>query len=172
MKITIDGKEPVVAASAYLTPGAFVIGQVEIGEKSSVWFNTVIRGDVDAISIGSETNIQDNCTIHADEGFPVRIGDRVTVGHNSVLHGCKIGSGAVIGMQSVLLNGCSVGEDAVIGAGSLVTSGTEIPPGTLALGRPAKVVKELTPEQIASGQELYKIYRDRSLVYQRDLPSK
>ncbi len=170
MIYTIEGKKPVRASSAYIAPGAFVIGEVEIGEKSSVWFNTVIRGDEEAISIGEETNIQDNSTVHGDKGFPVEIGDRVTVGHNCVLHGSKIGSGAVIGMHSTLLNGCRIGENAVVGAGSLVTSGKEIPPGHLAVGRPAKVVRKLTAEEIAAGQKLYKIYKDRCRLYRLEIP--
>jgi len=168
---TIDGRKPQAASSVYIAPGSFVIGQVKIGEHSSVWFNTVIRGDTENIYIGEETNIQDNCTVHADPGFPVQVGNRVTVGHNCVLHGCKIGQGAVIGMNSVLLDGCVIGENAVVGAGSVVTSGTEIPPGMLAVGSPAKAIRELAPEKIARGQELYKIYRDRSQIYRRDVPS-
>ncbi len=170
MIYTIEGKKPVRASSAYIAPGAFVIGEVEIGAQSSVWFNTVIRGDEEAISIGEETNIQDNSTVHADKGFPVEIGDRVTVGHNCVLHGSTIGSGAVIGMHSTLLNGCRIGENAVIGAGSLVTSGKEIPPGHLAVGRPVKVVRKLTPEEIADAQQGYAIYRERAALYRREVP--
>ena len=171
MIYTIEGKKPARASSAYIAPGAFVIGEVEVGEQSSVWFNTVIRGDEEAISIGEETNIQDNSTVHADKGFPVEIGDRVTVGHNCVLHGSKIGSGAVIGMHSTLLNGCRIGENAVIGAGSLVTSGKEIPPGHLAVGRPVKVVRKLTAEEIAAGQQGYVIYRERAVLYRQEVPA-
>lgn len=171
MLYALPGKTPRIAPSAYIAPGAFVIGAVEIGENSSVWFNSVLRGDEEAIFIGKETNIQDNCTLHGDEGIPVRIGDRVTVGHNAVLHGCLVGSGAVVGMQSTLLNGSQVGEDSIIGAGSVVMPGTVIPPRSLALGNPARVVRELTPEEIEKAHQLYLIYVDRSRVYRMELSS-
>ncbi len=160
-------KDPVLDPSVFVAPGAFIIGEVEIGADSSIWFNTVLRGDADAISIGWETNIQDNCTIHADEGFPVKIGDRVTVGHNTVLHGCAVGDGAVIGMHSTLLNGCEIGGDSIVGAGAVVTPGTRVPSRSLVLGAPAKVARELKPEEIEGSRAFYRIYKKRAAEYRQ-----
>lgn len=169
MLYSIKGKIPNVADSVFIAPGAFVIAGVTIEEYASVWFNSVIRGDVDDVHIGNSTNIQDNCTVHPDKSCPVYIGDRVTIGHNCVIHGCTIGNGAMIGMQCTLLNRCHIGEDAIIGAGSLVTSGIEIPPRSLAMGSPARVIRELKPEEIEKAQRLYKIYRERSQLYREQI---
>jgi carbonic anhydrase/acetyltransferase-like protein (isoleucine patch superfamily) len=132
--------------------GSHIVGNVSFGNDCSVWYNAVIRGDEEPITIGNRTNIQDNCTLHVDKGFPMEIGSDVTVGHGSILHGCIIGDNTLIGMGSVILGGAVVGEDCIIGAGSLVTQGTVIPDGMLALGTPAKVVRPLTEEEKKSNQ--------------------
>lgn len=139
MIIPFKGIIPKVPASVFVAPGAMIIGDVEIGEKSSVWFNTVIRGDVHFIRIGSGTNIQDLSMLHVTRrDHPLRVGDHVTVGHRVVLHGCTIGNLCLIGMGSVIMDGAVVEDGSFIGAGSLVSEGTVIPSGMLAFGHPAK----------------------------------
>ncbi|MCR4907832.1 MAG: gamma carbonic anhydrase family protein [Lachnospiraceae bacterium] len=128
--------------------GSRIIGAVSFGKECSVWYNAVIRGDDEPIRIGTRTNIQDNCVLHVDTGFPMEIGSDVTVGHGSILHGCIIGDNSLIGMGSILLNGARVGKNCIIGAGSLVTQGKEIPDGMLAYGNPVKVVRPLSDEEI------------------------
>jgi carbonic anhydrase/acetyltransferase-like protein (isoleucine patch superfamily) len=125
--------------TAFVAPGAVLIGEVTVGRRASVWFNTVVRGDVDAIEIGEASNVQDNSTLHVDAGQPVRIGARVTVGHRAIVHGCVIEDDCLIGMGSVLLSGCRIGAGSYLGASSLVLEGMQIPPGSVALGSPARV---------------------------------
>lgn len=142
------GKTPQVGEDAFVAHSADVIGDVAIGARSSIWYGAVVRGDVESIRIGSDTSIQDNTVIHVDSsGFGTVVGDRVTVGHSVVLHGCRIGDDALIGIGSIVLNGAEVGAGAMIGAGSLVTPGTKIPPGMLALGSPARVKRPVTDEE-------------------------
>jgi len=147
------GKWPKVSPKAMIHPTAYVIGDVEIGEYSSLWHYVVVRGDNDYIRIGKETNVQENSTIHTDPGFPVEIGDRVTIGHNAVIHGAKIGSNVIIGMGAIVLNGAKIGSYSIIGAGAVVTQGTEIPEGSLALGVPARVVRRLNESDIKMIEE-------------------
>jgi carbonic anhydrase/acetyltransferase-like protein (isoleucine patch superfamily) len=142
-----QGHRPTVRASAYVDPAAVVIGRVEIGERSSIWPHVTIRGDINTIHIGAETSIQDNTVCHVDHGFTLHIGNRVTVGHSVVLHGCTVEDDALIGIGAIVLNGAKVGKGAVVAAGALVTEGTEIPAGMLAMGSPAKVRREVTPEE-------------------------
>ena len=153
------GRTPQVDEAAFVAPSAVVIGDVAIGARSSIWYGAVLRGDVESIRIGSETNIQDNTVMHVDSsGFSTVVGDRVTVGHSVVLHGCRIGDNALIGIGSIVLNGAEVGEGAMVGAGSLVTPGTKIPPGMLAHGSPARVNRPLTDEEkrhVQAGVENY-----------------
>jgi carbonic anhydrase/acetyltransferase-like protein (isoleucine patch superfamily) len=147
-----------LAPTAFVAPGAVVLGEVTIGHRASVWFNTVVRGDVDTIEVGEASNLQDNSTVHVDEGSPCRIGARVTVGHRSIVHGCVIEDDCLIGMGSVLLSGCRIGTGSYIGAASLVLEGTRIPPGSVALGSPARVVGEVGErhrEGIQHGSETY-----------------
>ncbi|MCQ4344379.1 MAG: gamma carbonic anhydrase family protein [Sulfolobales archaeon] len=147
------GKWPKVSPKAMIHPTAYVIGDVEIGEYSSIWHYVVVRGDNDYIRIGKETNVQENSTIHTDPGFPVEIGDRVTIGHNAVIHGAKISSNVIIGMGAIVLNGAKIGSYSIIGAGAVVTQGTEIPEGSLALGVPARVVRRLNENDIKMIEE-------------------
>ncbi|MFU8795018.1 MAG: gamma carbonic anhydrase family protein [Dethiobacteria bacterium] len=151
-------KCPVLGEEVFIAPGAYVIGNVSIGSRSSVWFNAVLRGDMDGIKIGEETNLQDNATVHVDKNVPTIIGSRVTVGHNVVLHGCTVEDGVLIGMGSVLLNGVVIGSDSLIAAGSLITPGTIIPPRSLVMGSPGKVIRDLDDDQIPIADAMYKRY--------------
>ena len=138
-----SSKQPKIDPSAFLAAGALVMGDVQIGADSSVWYHAVVRGDADAIRIGSSTNIQDLSMIHADPGFPCVVGDRVTVGHRAILHGCRVEDDCLIGMGAVLLNGARVGAGSIVGAGALVLENQEIPPGSLVVGSPARVLRPL-----------------------------
>ncbi|QSS98718.1 gamma carbonic anhydrase family protein [Pontibacillus sp. ALD_SL1] len=137
---------PKVDRSVFVAPGAHIIGDVEIEEESSIWFNAVLRGDEAPIRIGKRTSIQDNSTCHLYEGSPLTVGDEVTVGHNVVLHGCTIGYRSIVGMGSTILDGAEIGEECIIGANSLVPPGKTYPPRSLIIGSPAKVVRELNEE--------------------------
>ncbi|MES2978147.1 MAG: gamma carbonic anhydrase family protein [Pseudomonadota bacterium] len=141
---------PEIHPTAWVADNAQVLGRVQLAEDANVWFGVVIRGDTDDISVGRGSNIQDNSVLHADDGKPLVIGEDVTVGHQVMLHGCTIGDGSLIGIQAVVLNGAKIGKHCLVGAGSLVTEGKEFPDGSMILGSPAKVVRQLTPEQIAS----------------------
>jgi len=139
---------PRIAASAYIDSSAQIIGDVTIGERSSVWPNVSIRGDVNYIRVGDETSIQDNCVLHVDHDvYPCLIGNRVTVGHSAVLHGCQVDENALIGIGAIVLNGAKIGAGAVIAAGALVPEGMEVPPETLVMGAPAKVRRSVTAEE-------------------------
>jgi len=144
----LDGTQPRVADSAWVADSAQVMGNVVLGEDSSVWFGTVIRGDTEAITVGRGSNIQDASVLHADIGKPLTIGDNVTVGHQVMLHGCTIGDESLIGIGAIVLNGAKIGRHCLVGAGALVTEGKEFPDGSMIIGSPAKVVRQLTPEQI------------------------
>ena len=148
--------------TAFIAHGAIVLGDVHIGRDSSVWYNSVIRGDTDRITIGDETNIQDLSMIHADPGIPCLVGHRVTVGHRVILHGCTIEDDCLIGMGAILLNGARIGRGSVIGAGALVLEGTEIPPGSLVLGFPAKVVRPLDDSTSARIEHAWKHYVEKA----------
>ncbi|HHW44874.1 gamma carbonic anhydrase family protein [Desulfofundulus thermobenzoicus] len=167
--LPFNHERPRLAEDVFVAPGAQIIGRVEIGPGSSVWFNTVIRGDADRVIIGAYTNIQDCCVLHEDPGFPLVVGDRVTVGHRAVLHGCTVGEGALIGMGAVILNGARIGAGAVVGAGALVVEGLEIPAGYLALGCPARVIRQLSREEIEKFQTMADIYRRRAQKYRQEM---
>jgi carbonic anhydrase/acetyltransferase-like protein (isoleucine patch superfamily) len=142
------GRMPVVDPSAYVDQSAQVIGDVTLGARSSVWFNSVVRGDVHWIRIGEETNVQDLCVLHVTNGkHPLSIGARVTIGHSVTLHGCTVGDLCLIGIGATILDGAEIGEGCLIAAGSLVSPGTQIPPGSLAMGTPARVKRALRPEE-------------------------
>ena len=145
--------EPEVHTTALLAPNASIYGQVEIGPRSFILFGVVIRAELDRITIGSETNVQDNSVLHCDEDVPCIVGDRVTVGHLAVIHGAVVGDKALIGIGARALNSSTVGEGAWLGAGSVLTEGSQIPPWTLALGTPARVVRDLTDEEIRRADE-------------------
>ena len=144
----LDGSAPRMAESAWVADNAQVMGNVVLGEDSSVWFGTTVRGDTETITIGRGSNIQDGSVLHADVGFPMMVGENVTVGHQVMLHGCTIGDESLIGIGATVLNGAKIGKHCLVGAGSLVTEGKTFPDGSMIMGSPARVVKTLTPEQI------------------------
>ena len=153
--------------TVFIVDGAKVIGNVEIGKNSSVWFNAVIRADSDKVSIGENSNVQDNAVIHTSEGFGVRIGDNVTIGHGAIVHGCTVENNVMIGMGAIVLNGAVIGENSIIGAGTLVTKGKIIPAGSLAFGNPVKVVRELTDDEIKSITDNANSYAKESKGYNK-----
>lgn len=148
----LDEHIPNVADTAWVADSAEVIGRVTLGEDVSVWFNAVLRGDSDSLTIGAGSNIQDGSVLHADTGCPLVLGERVTVGHQVMLHGCTVGDESLIGIGAVVLNGARIGRHCIVGAGALVTEGKEFPDGSLIVGVPAKVVRPLSAEQIAGLQ--------------------
>lgn len=144
----LDEHAPQLADGAWVADGARVIGNVVLEAHSSVWFGAVLRGDTEPLRVGRGSNIQDGAVVHADAGYPVHIGENVTVGHQAMLHGCTVGDGSLIGIHAVVLNGARIGRHCLVGAGALVTEGKEFPEGSLIMGTPAKVVRQLTAEQI------------------------
>jgi carbonic anhydrase/acetyltransferase-like protein (isoleucine patch superfamily) len=163
------GRTPKIPASAYIDPGAVIIGDVVIGEQSSVWPCVVIRGDVNWIRIGARTNIQDGSVLHVmrDE-HPLQLGDQVTVGHGAILHGCTIESRVLIGMGAILLNGARIGEGSIVAAGTLVPEGTVVPPGSLFMGHPGKFRRALSPEDQASIDGYAARYVEYSETYKEE----
>ncbi len=160
-----------VDPAAYIARGAIVLGQVTIGAEASIWFNAVVRGDTEAIRIGSQTNVQDLCVLHADPGFPCIIGNRVTIGHAAVVHGATVEEECMIGMRAVVMNGAKIGKGSLIAVGAVVTEGTQVPPGSVVMGVPGKVRREVTDadrERIAHAASHYveqaKTYRDLAEV--------
>lgn len=145
----VGGLIPAVDPSAFVAPGAVVVGDVTVGAGASVWYGAVLRGDAGPITVGAGTNLQDNCSLHADPGFPLVVGERISVGHNAVLHGCTVEDDVLVGMNSTVLNGARIGAGSLIAAGAVVTQGTVVPPGSLVAGVPAKVRRELTEDEKA-----------------------
>ena len=146
---------------AHIAPNAVVLGDVELGEGCSIWYNAVVRGDRAPIKIGKGSNVQDNCVVHVESGYSVSIGEGVTIGHGAIVHGCSIGDNSLIGMGAILLNGCKIGKNCMIGAGALITQNTEIPDNSLVIGNPGKVRREVTPEEFES-------IRENALHYQEE----
>lgn len=145
----------------WVAPNAVVLGQVEIGEDASVWFNAVIRGDLDVIRIGAGSNIQDGSVLHTDPGLPLTLGENCTVGHMAMVHGCTVGRGSLIGIGSIVLNGAVIGEECLVGAGTLVAEGKTFPPRSLILGTPGRVVRQLTDDDIARMRKTALGYQQR-----------
>lgn len=143
----IGGREPKIDATAFVAPSSSVIGDVTLAAGASVWYGAVVRGDVERISVGEQSNIQDNCTLHADPGFPVSIGERVSVGHNAVVHGATVEDDCLIGMGATVLNGAVIGAGSLVAAQALVPQGMRVPPGSLVAGVPAKVKRPLSEEE-------------------------
>jgi carbonic anhydrase/acetyltransferase-like protein (isoleucine patch superfamily) len=166
---SLDGKQPELAEGAWVADSAQVMGAVSLGVNASVWFVTVIRGDTETIHIGEGSNIQDCSVLHADVGKPLTVGKHVTVGHQVMLHGCTIGDETLIGIGAVVLNGAKIGKNCLVGAGSLVTEGKEFPDGSMIMGSPAKVVRELTPEQIQGLRMSAKHYIENAHRFQSGL---
>lgn len=150
MRIPYKGTLPSSDPSNFIAESAQVIGNTTLEEDASVWFGAVVRGDVEPIRIGKRSNVQDNAVVHCSKGFDTIIGDDVTIGHGAIVHGCHIGNRVLIGMGAILLDGVKVGDDCMVGAGSLIAPGKEIPPRSLVVGSPGKVVRTLTDEEMAS----------------------
>lgn len=162
-----QNKEPQIHETAFIAKNATIIGDVTIGEHSSIWFQTVIRGDVAPTVIGNRVNIQDQSMLHQSPNKPLIVEDDVTVGHQVLLHSCTIRKNALIGMGSIILDGAEIGEGAFIGAGSLVSQGKVIPPNTLAFGRPAKVIRELTEEDLKEMARIRREYVEKGQYYKK-----
>ena len=160
---------PVIADSAYMAPNATVVGRVKLGERASVWFGAVLRGDNEPISVGDESNVQESAVLHTDPGFPLSIGARVTVGHQAMLHGCTIGDGALIGIQAVVMNGAVIGRECLIGAGTIVTERKTFPDRSLILGVPARALRTLTDAELASLRASADTYVRRADRYRAEL---
>ncbi|MFF9278197.1 gamma carbonic anhydrase family protein [Streptomyces griseosporeus] len=143
----IGGREPRIDENTFVAPTASVIGDVTLAEGASVWYGAVLRGDVERISVGAQSNVQDNCTLHTDPGFPVTVGERVSIGHNAVVHGATVEDDCLIGMGATVLNGAVIGAGSLVAAQALVPQGMVVPPGSLVAGVPAKVRRELTEEE-------------------------
>jgi len=160
---------PQVPPSAFVAPEATLIGKVTLGENASVWFGAVIRGDNEPILIGESSNIQEGAVLHADPGFPLDIAANVTVGHQAMLHGCTIGEGSLIGIQAVVMNGAVIGRNCLIGAGAIVTERKEFPDRSLILGAPAKVVSQLSDEDLTRLKDSASGYARRGQLYKENL---
>jgi carbonic anhydrase/acetyltransferase-like protein (isoleucine patch superfamily) len=169
MKYTFNGKTPAVHESAFIAPGAHIIGDVTIGEGSSIWFNSVLRGDEGPISIGKKANVQDNCTLHLYEGYPLVLEDEVSIGHNVILHGCTIKKGALVGMGSTILDGVEIGEQAFIGANTLIPPGKKIPPRVMVMGSPGKVIRELNDDDLKLLQLTTDTYYEKGKQFTAEL---
>lgn len=179
MNIVFKDLKPKIKSSVFIADGAKIIGDVSIDEDSSIWFNCVLKGDLNFIKIGKRTNIQDLTTLHVwqknidengkvlDEGFPIKIGDDVTIGHNCVIHGCEIKDRVLIGINSTIMNGAIIGEDSIVGAGALVTQNKKFEPHSLILGNPAKFIKKLTKDEIKSIKNSALVYVDIKKEYQK-----
>lgn len=167
MLLEFDGKYPKVDPSVFIADNAMVIGDVEIGAGTSIWFNSVVRGDLNYIRIGSNCSIQDGCILHVDKDlYPLIIEDGVVFGHRVVAHGCRIGKGSLIGIGAIVLNGAEIGEGSIVGAGSVVTPNTVIPPKTLALGSPAKPVRSLNEKDFQMIRDTLQDYKNLKRFYQ------
>ena len=165
MIYTLKDRVPQIDPSGYVAPSADIIGSVHIAPKASVWFNAVLRGDNDLISIGARSNVQDCSVLHVDPGVPIEIGEDVTIGHSTMLHGCTVGNNSLIGIGSVILNHASIGSFCIVGANSLVTERKQFPSGSMIMGSPAKVVRELTEVEMAHLETAANTYVNKIEVY-------
>ncbi|MGI9309214.1 MAG: gamma carbonic anhydrase family protein [Gammaproteobacteria bacterium] len=166
MLYTLDGISPDIRDdSVFVAPNATVIGDVCLHPGSSIWFNAVLRGDIETITIGRDSNIQDGSILHTDPNNPLDVGERVTVGHLVMLHGCRIGDNSLVGIGSTILNGASIGSNSIVGANALVTENKEFPEGVLILGAPARISRDLSPEEIGGLDEQAKRYAKRAQKY-------
>ena len=158
MILSFKDKTPECPSDGFIADNATIIGDVTIQEQSSIWFGAVLRGDIEPIILGARSNIQDNSVVHTSDGFPVLLGDDVTVGHQVTLHGCTVGNNCLIGMGAILLDGSEVGDNCIIGAGALVKQNQKIEAGSLAVGSPARVIRKLSEEEISSIRNYSKRY--------------
>ena len=162
---TLDEDTPEFTETTFIAPDASLIGRVRIGAYSSVWFNAVLRGDMEYISIGNETSFQDLSMGHSDPGFPLIIGNRVTVGHNCIIHGCEVEDDCLIGMGAILMNGVKIGRGSIVGAGTVVLEGTEVPPFSMFAGSPAKVRKTYEESILEDIRDMSQFYVKRTIRY-------
>ena len=165
----LDGKAPQLGEGAWVADSAQVIGTVELGANSNVWFGVVIRGDTETIRLGRNVNIQDGSVLHTDEGVPLTLGDNVSIGHQVMLHGCTIGEGSLVGIQAVVLNNVKIGRNCIVGAGSVVTEGKEFPDNSLIIGSPARLVRTLDEAGQAMGARISGHYVENAARYRRGL---
>ena len=165
----VDGKTPQVDSTAWIADSAQVMGHVTLWPDASVWFGCVLRGDTESMTIGEGSNIQDLTVMHADHGLPLTIGKHVTVGHKVMLHGCTIGDESLIGIGAIVLNGARIGKNCLVGAGALVTEGKQFPDGSMIVGAPARVVRQLTPEQIEGLRQSAQHYIDNARKFRATL---
>lgn len=165
----LGDNSPTVSASAYIAPNATVVGKVILAENSTVWFGATLRGDNETISIGADSNVQDSAVLHTDPGYPMSIGPRVSIGHQAMMHGCTVGDGTLIGIQSIVLNGAVIGRSCLVGAGALITERKIFPDGTLIVGAPARVVRELTDEERQNLLKVAENYAQRGAYYRSHL---
>lgn len=168
---TYKGIAPQVSEGVYIAPGARVVGRVTLGPESSIWFNAVVRGDSDTVTIGEGSNIQDGTVVHTDGGSPAVIGRDVTIGHTCIIHGCTIGDNCLIGMGSIILSGAKLGDNCLVGAGSLITEGKEFPAGSVIMGRPAKVVRQVEARDLEKIRRGAAHYRQHARDYAAETPS-
>lgn len=169
--LSLGGKIPDIDPSAFVASGARIVGEVTLGEESSVWYNAVLRGDSAAITLGAGSNLQDNVTVHVDAGHPVVIGEDVSVGHNAVIHGCTIGDGCLIGMGSTILSGAEIGEGSLVAAGAVVLEGTVVPPGSLVAGVPGRVRRELSEDEREGVLRNARVYRAHLVTHSSAEPA-
>lgn len=162
---SLGDSRPALAPTAWVAPGAHVLGRVELADGVGIWFGAVLRGDNEPIVIGTGSNVQENSVLHTDVGFPLTVGRDVTIGHQAMLHGCTVGDGSLIGIQAVVMNGARIGRECLIGAGALVPEGKVIPDRSLVLGSPGKVVRELTDAEVARIRAGAEHYAARAAVY-------
>lgn len=167
--LPFKGIEPIIPESCYLAPGAVIIGDVILGDESSVWFHTVVRGDVNYVRIGRGTNIQDLCTLHVTDGtYPLNIGDHVTVGHGAILHGCSIEETSLIGIGARVLDGAHIGKESLVAAGAVVSPGTTIPPRSLVMGIPGRVKRTLEEREVEEIRDSARQYVETVAAYRSD----
>lgn len=160
-------KQPQIHQNSFTAPGAVILGDVTVSEDCSIWYNATVRANRESISIGTGSNIQDNAVVHVDAGYPVKIGEYVTIGHGAIIHGCSIGDNTLIGMGAILLNGAQIGKNCIIGAGALVTQNMIIPDNSMVIGSPAKVIRQITPDEAASNRRNACAYIKESAEQQR-----
>jgi carbonic anhydrase/acetyltransferase-like protein (isoleucine patch superfamily) len=165
MILPFEGKTPVIGKDVYVAPTAVIVGDVVIGDRSSIWFGTILRGDLAPIRVGAETNIQDNCTVHVDEGCPAIIGDRVSVGHNAVVHGCTVEDESLVGIGSRVLSGALIRTGSVVAANAVVREGQQVGPRELVAGAPARVKRTLSNEELVRFLQPVKNYLHISRIY-------
>ena len=169
MKFELEGNQIRTEGDVFIASTAIVIGKVLLKHQSSVWWGAVLRGDYELITVGERSNIQDNSIVHMDADYPVTIGDRVTVGHKAVLHGCTVGNNSLIGINSVIMNGVQIGANCLIGSNTLITENKVIPDGSLVLGSPGKVIRALSPEEIEANTDFSDRYVRNSVRYRDTL---